>query len=156
MRRNFSKSSGFSLIELMIVVAIIGLLAAVAMPAYFKHILRVRQSTCVQNLIDVKTAQEKYYALFDTYASTGTLETGVDVFASYVNFSASNTSMCVFNITGGTTSFTARLWGDLDRDGFATDCWSISSTSAQPATTGGVGCVVNGEGFSFSTLGNLL
>ena len=61
-------SKGFSLIELMIVVVVIGILAAVTVPAYFNHILRTRQSDAYHNLLDLKAAQEMYYSLENEYA----------------------------------------------------------------------------------------
>ena len=57
--RNFHRNAnGFSLIELMIVVAIVGILATVAIPAYYNHISRSRQAEAAQILLQVKTAQE--------------------------------------------------------------------------------------------------
>jgi type IV pilus assembly protein PilA len=53
--------AGFTLIELMIVVAIIGLLAALAIPNFIKFQARARQSEAKSNLKAVFTGQKSYY-----------------------------------------------------------------------------------------------
>jgi len=53
---------GFTLIELMIVVAIIGILAAVAIPAYQDYIARAQVSEAVNLLASGKTGMAEYYA----------------------------------------------------------------------------------------------
>src|SRR5687767_4746204 len=53
---------GFTLIELMIVVAIIGILAAIAIPAYQDYIARSQASEAVQLLGGAKTAMAEFYA----------------------------------------------------------------------------------------------
>ncbi len=60
MRRS-SLANGFTLIELMIVVAIIGLLAALAIPNFLKFQARSKQSEAKANLKSVFTAQKSYY-----------------------------------------------------------------------------------------------
>jgi len=58
---------GFTLIELMIVVAIIGLLAALAIPNFIKFQAKARQSEAKSNLKAVFTAQKAYYGDKQTY-----------------------------------------------------------------------------------------
>ena len=53
---------GFTLIELMIVVAIIGILAAVALPAYQDYTTRAKVSECVGMLSACKTAVTEFYS----------------------------------------------------------------------------------------------
>jgi type IV pilus assembly protein PilA len=56
------KQSGFTLIELMIVVAIVGILAALALPAYQDYIARARMSEVLAELAESKTSVAEYVA----------------------------------------------------------------------------------------------
>jgi type IV pilus assembly protein PilA len=56
------KQSGFTLIELMIVVAIIGILAAIAIPAYQDYIARSQVSEAVELLAGGKTPMAEFFA----------------------------------------------------------------------------------------------
>jgi type IV pilus assembly protein PilA len=66
------RRGGFTLIELMIVVAIIGILAAIAIPNFLRFQLRAKSSEGKTNLAAIRTAQEGYYAEFNTYVPAGT------------------------------------------------------------------------------------
>ncbi len=71
MRKHLRKSQkGFTLIELMIVVAIIGILAAIAIPNFLRFQLRARSSEGKTNIAALRTAQESYQAEFGNYVST--------------------------------------------------------------------------------------
>jgi type IV pilus assembly protein PilA len=59
---------GFTLIELMIVVAIIGVLAAIAIPNFIKFQARSKQSEAKANLKALFTAEKAYYAEKDKYS----------------------------------------------------------------------------------------
>jgi type IV pilus assembly protein PilA len=65
MKRRLSK--GFTLIELMIVVAIIGILAAIAVPNFMKFQARARQSEAKTNLNAWGTGAKSYFAEYNTW-----------------------------------------------------------------------------------------
>src|SRR3989449_6796220 len=68
---------GFTLIELMIVVAIIGILAAIAIPNFIKFQARSKQSEAKANLKAIFTAQKAFYQEKDRF-STLTGEVGFE------------------------------------------------------------------------------
>lgn len=68
MNRN-KLQQGFTLIELMIVVVIVGILASVAMPAYDNYVRKGKRGEGISAIQTVLEAQERYYADHRTYAS---------------------------------------------------------------------------------------
>jgi type IV pilus assembly protein PilA len=67
MLSNLKRREGFTLIELMIVVAIIGILAAIAIPNFIKFQLRSKAGESKVNLAAIRTAEESYFAEAGTY-----------------------------------------------------------------------------------------
>ena len=67
---------GFTLIELMIVIAIIGILAAIAIPQFSAYRKRSYNAAAQADLRNAATAQEAYYVDFQTYANDESLLTG--------------------------------------------------------------------------------
>src|SRR5262245_28242590 len=67
MTKTVRQKSGFTLIELMIVVAIIGILAAIAIPNFIKFQARSKQGEAKSNLKSLFTSQKSYYQEYDAY-----------------------------------------------------------------------------------------
>ena len=63
---------GFTLIELMIVVAIVGILSSIALPAYTDYIRRSKISEGTAALSDLRVRIEQYYQDTRSYVSSGT------------------------------------------------------------------------------------
>ena len=128
-----TKNSGFSLIELMIVVAIIGVLAAIAVPAYQNHILRSHRADAQTVLLDLAARQERFIAQNPAgYATSISANTGL-------NLGSTTSREGYYNLTvvANATSYllTATATGGQAND---TDCAIItfSSTGVKSGTTG--------------------
>jgi len=79
---------GFTLIELMIVVAIIGILAALAIPDFMKMMAKSKQSEARTNLSAIYTMQSSYFGTHNTFGNTfgriGWSPSGQNLYAYYI------------------------------------------------------------------------
>lgn len=64
--------NGFTLIELMIVVAVIGILAAIALPAYDRFVIKSRRSAGAACLMELAQFAERYHTTKMSYAGLNT------------------------------------------------------------------------------------
>jgi type IV pilus assembly protein PilE len=97
---------GFTLIELMIAVAIVGILAAIAYPSYVSQVQKSRRTSAKTALLDLASREAKYYSTNNAYtnsmtnlgyASAGPIAVP-DATSNYYNLSVA---------TSGTTGFIA-------------------------------------------------
>lgn len=65
---------GFTLIEVMIVVAIIGILSAIVYPSYQNYVMRAKRSAAQQFMLDISSREQQY--LLDARSYTATLGSG--------------------------------------------------------------------------------
>lgn len=100
--------SGVTLIELIIVVVIVGILAAVAVPSYRQYVVRSQRADATAALLALATAQEKFYLQCNTYAAD--LGAANDCVAGEVAFSdTSEKGWYDLSITAASdTDFTVR------------------------------------------------
>ena len=105
---------GFSLMEVMIVVVIIGILAALAYPNLEKYLKRARQTEAKTNLSAIYTAQKIYFTLHQSYAE--------DI--NELDLSLVQGDPYTFTMEASTSTFKAQAEGNIDDDD-ALDTWTI-------------------------------
>jgi type IV pilus assembly protein PilE len=61
---------GFTLFELLVVLVLVGVIAAFAMPAYRRHVVRVNRSEAMTLLLQLQSAEEAHYLRHDAYTTS--------------------------------------------------------------------------------------
>lgn len=140
---------GFTLVELMITVAILSILAAVAIPAYSNYVNRAKQSDAIIGLKAAQMAQEQFFSENNAYCNTINLLPGFNddndkKYYSNNSLDEANDGTSTLYVKGKeyyylsvdqtvTTATTfkieARRWF---KGASAVDCWSISNTNIEP------------------------
>ena len=95
-----TRKQGFTLVEIMIVVAIIGLLASIAIPSFMKARTQSQQNACINNLRQIESSKEQW-------ALEMRKGNGVAVVTSEVLTYIKNPSTATNCPAGGTVTFNA-------------------------------------------------
>lgn len=120
------KIIGMSLIELMIAVAIAGIIATIAIPSYQSQIRDSRRQDGMKILLQLKIQQEDFRLTNNSYATTAQLAVPA---SDYYTFSVSNVSATTYTMTatakGSQTSDTGCTVVNLDQsmNKTPTACW---------------------------------
>lgn len=131
------RSAGFTLIEVMVVIAIIGILTAIAVPAYNDYLIRSRINEAVSNLSDLRLKMEQFYQDNRTY--TGACANGtVTQLPSSANtkfFNFSCTTACGGNTTSlSDTAYVIRACGKNQMSGFE---YTVNQSNTRSTTITG-------------------
>ena len=131
---------GFTLIELMIAVAIIGILVAIALPNYQRYILKSHRSAAINAVMELASRQARYYTTNNTYTTSlvtlGYAADPMPVASStehYYDLSVSAVNATSYTVSaapsGGQTKDTCGTYSYTDlgiksvSSGSMSDCW---------------------------------
>ena len=152
------RRSGFTLIELMIVVAIIGILAVVAIPNYIRFQLRSKTAEAKTNLAAIRTSEEAYFSEFGLYLAAspvpvvipGTRRAPFVTNPGFTRIGWKPEGQVFFSygvsIAPDGTGYTADAGADLDGD-LANQFWAyVRPDQAGSRVNAAVGCPVESMG----------
>ena len=110
-----SLNKGFSLIELVIIIGIIGIIAALSTPIYMSYRKKAIQVEAKTNLLNIHKYEIMYYSENETFSGD----------TDEIGFEAKSAPKYTYSITASENSFTAEARGNVDSDDVE-DVWTIN------------------------------
>ena len=154
MLQRIRNRKGFTLVELMIVVAIIGILAAIAIPNFLQFRLKAKTSEAKSNLGAIRSTQVAYFAVWNVYVGNQApvpvanragddqkqswIPNGTTSRFSIIGFAPEGNVFFSYSMDAGATDanwptsadgFDVHAYGDLDRDSVVSDFWVTNLTT---------------------------
>lgn len=131
-----NSKAGFTLIELMIVIVIVGILAALAIPRFMRAATKSKQSEAREILKQVYTMQRAYFIEHDTYCLNGvTASAAAPTAYSIIAIEIMPTARYTYVINmAGPAQFTCTATANIDDDA-TNDVWTIDETGTLLCTS---------------------
>ncbi len=132
--------SGFTLIELIITVAIIGILAAIAVPNYNEYVMKSRRTEATALIMEVASKQVRFHSENNTYATTvGELGYGAAAATSY----ESETGTYDVAVAAGADAISFSLTATPKNAQNGDKCGTLGYNSAGAKTFSGTGVTLD-------------
>ena len=134
-RRN---EKGFTLVELMIVVVIIGILASIAIPKFSNMIGKTKTTEAKSMLGDIIKLEKAYYYTASAYADFNAA-LDAEVNCPEIGFSFPDGSRFYYGFVGASSTASAKEQEDVNGDGVADDTLTLTILGVKSAVAGTAG-----------------
>lgn len=130
---SFKRPAGFTLIELMITVAVIGILAAIAYPSYTEYVTRAKRADGKAALLQVQLAEEKWRANHTSYGSSTDIGITTSPDGHYAIAISGTPNAASYTFTATPSDFTDSTCGvfAVNQDGKTTSTTQTTTAKVQ-------------------------
>jgi type IV pilus assembly protein PilE len=142
---------GFTLIELMIVVAIIGILSAIAMPAYNQYIIKSARAQAKAAVLNMAQMEERYFTNIATYKAFSPVDAGAVPFSGWNNWVGDTASGARYGLTVAALSTNTSPVDDTQDIVTTYIVWALPRNGFKDPTCGALGIDSQGRKYEVPT-----